>query len=116
MLRTQTQILVNRKWEAQYVDTDRLTDNQQGSLITHLKYLEAGRQTLEELDFMENETMFFRGQPETEFSYMGGTDVRVILTGLSHWQIFVDHRMGVGTRDVDKLAKVVKKALEKIEV
>jgi hypothetical protein len=116
MLKESDRIVVNRKWKAEVVSIEGLTWNQQQTLDTHLRYLNEGRPVLEGLDFIEGETLFSRGQPETEFAYMGGKDVRVILTGLSHWQIFIDHRMGVGTRDVDKLARTVKKALEKVEV
>jgi len=108
-------VTVNRKWEAVVVPIANMTWDQQQALSTHLRYLDVGREVLEELDFMESETQFFRGQPETEFSYMGGKDLRVILTGLSHWQIFIDHRMDRGTREIENLAKVVKKALEKVE-
>ena len=84
MLKESAKITVNRKWKAEVIPIDGMTWNQQQTLDTHLRYLNEGRPVLEGLDFIEGETLFSRGQPETEFSYMGGKDVRVILVGLSH--------------------------------
>jgi hypothetical protein len=106
-------INVSGKWSTRAVPVSRLTERQQDKLSTHLRYLAEGQPILEDLGFrLQGETMFVRGQPETEFKFMGAAYVSVYLTGYGHWQVFKNGVQTKGTREVANLAAVVTNAIE----
>lgn len=114
MIREDGVIVFNYKWEARRRLIVNLTDNQQSALATHVRSLEAGRSVMEQFNFKEQETAFFRGQPETEFVSLDARNshIRVILTGLGHWQIFKNGRQDKGTRYTENLQSTLLKVIE----
>lgn len=114
MLKDDGKIVVNGKWQAQNRVIASLTPNQQDALASHERSLKEGRPVMERFNYIEGETAFFRGQPETEFTSLEPRNqhVRVILTGLGHWQLFVNNRQDKGTRYTENLQSTLLKVIE----
>ena len=114
MLKDDGTIIVNYKWNAQRRRVVALTPNQQDALASHMRSLEDGRSVMERFNFIEGETAFFRGQPETTFesAEVRNQHIRVILTGLGHWQIFKNNRQDKGTRYTENLQSTLLKVIE----
>ena len=109
-----THIIVNYRWNTQRKAIVHLTENQQWALQSHLRHLEEGRPVMERFNFVEGETMFFRGQPETIFesSEARNKHIHVHLTGLGHWQLFKNNRQDKGTRYTENLQSTLLKVIE----